>query len=198
MPASPETEGSNMAFAAFHARPARHAAYPWLMAMRRCLDFLYVWSAYLAAASMVMVLLVTIAQIITRYAHITVTGLSDYAGYFMASSAFLAFAHALNRGVHVRVEFALAFAGRLRFGIELLSFALGALVSGWFAFYACRMVWWSWKFGDISTGLDATPLWIPQLSMAFGSVLFAVAITDQLLQLVFTGAHSVPQSESPE
>lgn len=187
-----------MAFAALDTAPARRATYSWVMVVRRVLDALYLWSAYLAAASMVMVLLITIAQIITRYAHITVTGLSDYAGYFMASSAFLAFAHALNRGVHVRIEIALAFAGRFRFGVELLSFALGALVSGWFAFYACRMVWWSWKFGDISTGLDATPLWIPQLSMAFGSVLFAVAIIDQLLRLVFTGAHTVPHSESQE
>ncbi len=187
-----------MAYAALDRAPAGRKTYPLLAMMRRALDKTYLWSAYLAAASMVMVLLVTLAQIVTRYAHVTVTGLSDYAGYFMAASAFLAFAHALNRGTHVRIELVLSIAGRYRYAAEILSFSLGALISSWFAYYACRMVWWSWKYGDISTGLDATPLWIPQLTMAFGSVLFAVAIADQLLRLVFTGAHTVPVSETGE
>ena len=185
-----------MAYAALDRAPTRRKTYQPFAAMRRVLDILYLWSAYLAAASMVMVLLITLAQIVTRYAHIAVTGLSDYAGYFMAASAFLAFAHALNRGAHVRIELVLSIAGRYRYAAEVLSFSLGALISGWFAYYACRMVWWSYKFGDISTGLDATPLWIPQLTMAFGSVLFAVAICDQLLRLVFTGKHTVPVSET--
>jgi TRAP-type C4-dicarboxylate transport system permease small subunit len=187
-----------MADAALDRAPTARQTYPYLAVMRRTLDALYRWSAYLAAASMVMVLVVTLAQIVTRYAHITVTGLADYAGYFMAASAFLAFAHALNRGAHVRIELILSIAGRYRYAAELLSFSLSALISGWFAYFACRMVWWSWNYGDISTGLDATPLWIPQLTMAFGSVLFAVAIADQLLRLVFTGTHTVPVSETVE
>ena len=187
-----------MAYAALDRAPTARKTFLPLALIRRALDALYLWSAYLAAAAMVIVLLVTLAQIVTRYGHITVTGLSDYAGYFMAASAFLAFAHALNRGAHVRIELILSIAGRYRYAAEVLSFSLGALISGWFAYYACRMVWWSWKYGDISTGLDATPLWIPQLSMAFGSVLFAVAIADQLLRLVLTGAHSVPVSETVE
>jgi len=166
--------------------------------LRRVLDAAYRWSAYLAAASMVTVLLLTMAQIVTRYAHITATGLSDYAGYFMAASAFLAFAHALNRGSHVRIELILGIAGRHRYVLELVSMGLGALIASWFAYYACKMVYWSYRFGDLSTGLDATPLWIPQLTMAFGAVLFAVAIADQWLRLLLTGAHTIPRSDSAE
>ncbi|WP_373502323.1 hypothetical protein [Aestuariivirga sp.] len=57
---------------------------------------------------------------------------------------------------------------------------------------------WKVKAGDLSTGLDATPLWIPQTSMAIGAVVFAVAILDQFLQLLLTGAHSVKQSSGIE
>jgi hypothetical protein len=36
-------------------------------------------------------------------------------------------------------------------------------------------------FNDISTSNDATPLWIPQLSMAAGNILFVIAFIDLLV-----------------
>jgi TRAP-type C4-dicarboxylate transport system permease small subunit len=50
-----------------------------------------------------------------------------------------------------------------------------------FAFYSCRLAWQSLAFNDISTSNDATPLWIPQLSMALGTVIFAIAFIDELV-----------------
>ena len=43
------------------------------------------------------------------------------------------------------------------------------------------------KLHDISQGQDATPMWIPQLAMAFGTVLVAIAMWDNLIRLIFTG-----------
>ena len=48
------------------------------------------------------------------------------------------------------------------------------------AFYAVRLSWQSHLFHDISTSNDATPLWIPQLSMALGCVGFALAFVQAL------------------
>ena len=39
----------------------------------------------------------------------------------------------------------------------------------------------SHEFNDISQGVDATPLWIPQIGMAVGAVVLAVAFLDDLL-----------------
>ena len=50
-----------------------------------------------------------------------------------------------------------------------------------FAFYACRLAWQSHQFHDISTGTDATPLWIPQLAMAAGTVILAIAFLDEFI-----------------
>jgi TRAP-type C4-dicarboxylate transport system permease small subunit len=59
---------------------------------------------------------------------------------------------------------------------------------GWYvAYYAWRFTYWSWKFNDISQGQDATLLWIPQSSMVIGSVILAIALTDHLISLLFTG-----------
>ena len=35
--------------------------------------------------------------------------------------------------------------------------------------YSVRLPWQSTRFNDISTGNDATPLWLPQLAMAIGT-----------------------------
>ena len=153
-----------------------------MKAVRRVLDFIYDMAGYLAAASMVSILLLTLAQIVSRYLGMGVRGLSDYAGYAMAAASFLAFANALNRGAHVRIEMLLAVLGRFRRLGEIVSLGVASVIATWFAYYSCDMVYWSWKFGDISTGLDATPLWIPQCTMA---------VTDNFLQLLFTGKDNI-------
>ena len=50
-----------------------------------------------------------------------------------------------------------------------------------FAFYSCKLAWQSHVFNDISTGNDATPLWIPQIAMAAGSVVLVLAFIDELV-----------------
>ena len=36
-------------------------------------------------------------------------------------------------------------------------------------------------FNDISTGNDATPLWLPQLAMAAGTLILLIALLDEWL-----------------
>ena len=43
-----------------------------------------------------------------------------------------------------------------------------------------RLAWQSHAFHDISTSNDATPLWLPQLSMAAGTIVLAIAFIDEL------------------
>ena len=50
-----------------------------------------------------------------------------------------------------------------------------------YAFYSCKLAWQSHAFQDISTGSDATPLWLPQLAMAFGTSVLAIAFVDELV-----------------
>jgi hypothetical protein len=41
-----------------------------------------------------------------------------------------------------------------------------------------RLAWLSYTLHDVSPGNDATPLWIPQVPMAVGAVIFAIAVID--------------------
>jgi TRAP-type C4-dicarboxylate transport system permease small subunit len=162
--------------------------------IRSFLDSIYLGCGYLAAASMCAILVITMLQIGGRLSGYNLRGLTDYAGYFMAASAFLAFAHTLNKGAHIRIELLLSVAGKWRRTLETLGFAAGIAVSSWFAYHCCALVYWSYQLGDISTGQDAMPLWIPQLSMAIGSVLFAVAMIDHGLRLLIWGDHGIERS----
>ena len=155
------------------------------------LDRLYLYCGYLAAFFMVCIFVVTMVQIAGRYVGFNPRGLTDYVGYFMASSAFLAFAHTLNRGAHVRIELFLSMMGSYRNWAEKLSFAISTIISFWLAYYACMQAYWSYALNDISQGLDATPLWIPQLSMAIGISLMAVAVADHGVRLIVTGQHGI-------
>ena len=145
--------------------------------MRRALDALYDGAAWLAALCMVGLLGMVLLSIVSRQLHFHVPGTDAYAGYLMAGAGFLALAHTLKKGEHIRVTLLVnALRGGARRAIEVWALAAATLLATLSAFYACRLSWQSHQFHDISTGNDATPLWIPQLSMAIGSVVLAIEI----------------------
>ena len=160
-------------------------------ALRRALDALYDLGGALAALCLVAILALIVAQMVARWSGVTFPGATDYAGYAMAGASFFAFAYALNHGAHIRVSLVLNLMGARRRWLEIACFATGAAISSYLAWFAVRATRWSLQFGDVSQGLDRTPIWIPQLSMAAGSILLAVAFWDHLLRLVVTGAHGV-------
>jgi TRAP-type C4-dicarboxylate transport system permease small subunit len=166
--------------------------------MRRVLDTLYNAAAYLAALLLVGTLVMVLLGIAGRLLGFQVRGSDAYAGYCMAGAGFLALAHTLTRGEHIRVSLVLEHAGAAgRRFLERWSLAAAVLFSLGFAWYSVRLAWQSYTLHDISTGNDATPLWIPQLAMAAGTIVFAVAFVDLLVQEL-QGKRRVPtKTEEP-
>jgi TRAP-type C4-dicarboxylate transport system permease small subunit len=70
---------------------------------------------------------------------------------------------------------------RAQRALELWALAIATLLAALFAFYSVRLSFQSWQFNDISTGNDATPLWIPQLAMAAGTVVLLIALVDDFV-----------------
>ena len=150
--------------------------------LRRGLDALYDGAAALAALFMVLLLAMVLVSILGRQLHFNLSGVDAYAGYMMAAAGFLALAHTLKRGEHIRVTLLLsALHGGARRALEVWSLAAAMLLAALAAFYSVKLAWQSYTFHDISTSNDATPLWLPQLSMAIGTVVLAIALVDELL-----------------
>ena len=163
--------------------------------MRRFLDFLYDGSAWLAAIAMVGVLVMVLLSIVSRQLGFHVAGTDAYAGYSMAAAGFLALAHTLKRNEHIRVTLLLShLKGRAQRGLEIWALSAGVFLAGLFAFYSVRLAWVSHALNDISTSNDATPLWIPQIAMALGTVVLLIALIDDwVLELRGRRVHATPE-----
>lgn len=112
----------------------------------------------------------------------------EFAGYCMAASAFLALAATFGRGEHIRVTLLLQrFTGTARRMMELWCLGIGTLLAGYLAWYMSKSCYVSWQLGDMSTGLVATPLWIPQLGLAIGSIVFFIALLERLIVVLRGG-----------
>lgn len=148
--------------------------------MRRILDAVYDGCAWLAAVFMIGVLVMVLLSVLGRQFNFHVPGTDAYAGYSMAAAGFLALAHTLKRNEHIRVTLVLGkLSGSGRRALEIWSLSVAVLLAGLFAWFALRLVFESHQFNDISTGNDATPLWIPQLGMALGTVVLFIAFVDE-------------------
>jgi TRAP-type C4-dicarboxylate transport system permease small subunit len=163
--------------------------------MRRILDLLYEAAAWLAALAMIGVLVWVLLSIISRQLGFNIPGTDAYAGYSMAAAGFLALAHTLKRNEHIRVTLLL---GHLHGGPEralrVFALSIAVVLSALFAYYSVRLSWQSHVINDVSTGNDATPLWIPQIAMAVGTVVLLVAFIDEwVLELRGTRHEAMPE-----
>jgi TRAP-type C4-dicarboxylate transport system permease small subunit len=164
--------------------------------MRSPLAPLYQAALWLAGLFMIAVLATIILSILGRQFDFYIRGIDSYAGYFMASASFLALAGTLAKGDHIRVTLVIGhLTGNARRGLELFCLVMAVAISGAFAFYSVKMAWWSYKFNDISTANDATPLWIPQIGMALGTVVFCIAFIEELVLVLLGKQIEKPAAE---
>ncbi|MEK9969029.1 MAG: TRAP transporter small permease, partial [Ferrovibrio sp.] len=137
-----------------------------------------------------------ILSILGRQLDFYIRGIDAYAGYFMAAASFLALAGTLVKGDHIRVTLVISrLSGKPRRGFEVFCLLLAVAITASFAFYSVKMAWWSYKFNDISSSNDATPLWIPQIGMALGTIVFAIAFIEELVLVLMGKSLEKPAAE---
>lgn len=155
--------------------------------MRKFLDRLYLWAAYLAALCVLAICVLMIGQSILREFGVATGATNDFVAWLCAAAAFLAMAHAFKHGDFVRVTLLLE---RMPPGVrrvfETASLAIACFAIGYLAFWATRFTYESWQFKDMSNGLVAVPLWIPQTTFVVGAWLFFIAVLDEMI-LVLRG-----------
>lgn len=164
--------------------------------MRSPLAPLYQAALWLAGLFMIALLVAIILSILGRQFDFYIRGLDSYAGYFMAAASFLALAGTLTKGDHIRVTLVISrFTGKSRRGFEIFCLIMAVAISGVFAAYSVKMAWWSYKFNDVSTGHDATPLWIPQIPMALGIAVFFISFVEELFMVLLGKSLEKPADE---
>ena len=167
--------------------------------IRKTLDRLYVSSGAIAslliAGICILVCVQVLFNLITRFGgfsiNLTIPSYGDFAGYMLAAASFLALAYTLTQGGHIRVNLVLS---RLpkhgKWLAEMLSLCACAVISGYATYYMGKLCFESYEFGDLSPGIIAIPIWIPQSSVVVGMFILTVALVD-CLQRTFVSGTSV-------
>jgi TRAP-type C4-dicarboxylate transport system permease small subunit len=162
----------------------------------RALDRVYDAAGALAAAAILCICAVASAQIgLNVLARVggpgwswTIPSYADFAGFALAAASFLALAHTLRRGAHIRVTL---LTGRMAPGplraVEAATLALAAAVAGYATWYVAALIGESWRYGDTSSGMIAVPLWLPQTPVAVGLALLTIALVHTLVEVARGG-----------
>ena len=150
-------------------------------AARRALDFLYTASGALAAVCLAAICALMLAQALGRTAGILVRGADDIVAWLTAACAFFALGHTFRRGELVRVGLWLEMLGaRARWWMEVVALSVTLAFVGYMTWAVTRFVLESWRFNEMAQGLVKIPIWIPQLSLVVGTIIFFIAVADEL------------------
>jgi TRAP-type C4-dicarboxylate transport system permease small subunit len=115
----------------------------------------------------------------------------------MAAMAFLGLAHTFKKGEIIRVGLLIEqVSGRRRWALEVLALTIATAFTLYFAWYAVRMTYDSFRFNDMAQGVLAVPLWIPQLGYCGGLVILAIALLDEMVH-VLKGNKPTYEKEPP-
>jgi TRAP-type C4-dicarboxylate transport system permease small subunit len=139
-------------------------------------------SGLLSAASLVLICVLILAQIVARYFGGTVRDAEEFAAWAMAAAGFFGLPYALHCGSHIRVGVVTRFAPeRWHHTMEVLASLIGLALAAYLAGYVAVFVFESWRFNEVSQGLVPVPIWLPQFPMVLGSALLAVAFLERLV-----------------
>ena len=165
--------------------------------MRHLLDNLYKSSGWLAAFCIGAICLLVVSQVMLNILDrlsslirgsaigLTIPSYSDFTGFLLAAASFLSLAYALREGFHIRVVLVLGrLPKKLRWVAEFWCIAFALWLSMYFSWYTAKLTLESYNYNDLSSGMIAVPIWIPQFFMLLGLVILSIALVDDLIAVL--------------
>lgn len=115
----------------------------------------------------------------------TIPSYADFSGFMLAGATFLAMAHTLRRGDHIRVNLIVCrLPQKVQFIAEVFVLVVATGLIGYGTYFMGALVAESLHYGDVSNGIVPVPLWLPQSVTAFGTGLLLVAVIHTLFELL--------------
>ena len=164
--------------------------------MRKFLDKLYVVSGWAGAGCIAMICLLVVSQVFLNLldristlltgsaSGLTIPSYSDFTGFLLVGASFLALAHTLREGAHIRVVLLI---GRLPQHIQKMAekwcVGSGFLITLYFTWFTAKLTFESYSYNDLSPGMIPIPIWIPQSAMLFGLFVLAISLIDEFVKI---------------
>jgi TRAP-type C4-dicarboxylate transport system permease small subunit len=169
--------------------------------LRKFLDGLYLFAGFAAGGFLVLIFALMMILSLGREVAFNIPAGDDFASWCMAAMSFLGLAHTFRAGDMIRVGLLLErLHGRAKWFAELLALSIGTIAVLYFTYYIGRMTHDSWRFHDMSTGVIAVPLWIPQFGCLAGLAILSIALIDEVIHVArgFTPRYEKEKPTSPE
>ncbi len=161
--------------------------------------WIYQGCGALAAFTLCLIAVLIVVQIVLRLLGHQIPSADDFAAWALSASIFLALPMALMHGDHIRVTSVRALVpepyGR---GVDILACLIAIAMLVWGSVALFDFVQDSYRYNDVSQGLVAVPLWIPQIAMVAGSILFSIAMIERLVRLVLGLPVEIASAGNPE
>jgi TRAP-type C4-dicarboxylate transport system permease small subunit len=138
-------------------------------------------SGYAGAAVLIGIVVLTMAEVVSRYALRNPLILSDeFGGYALVAISFLGLAYCAQAEAHIRITFVVDHLGRGAGHLRIVTLALALLFVGSAAWVCWQFLADSFARDMRSNSLLMVPLKWPQLAMPVGFSLFALVLVAQL------------------
>ena len=167
--------------------------------MRRWLDNMYKVSCWLAAGCIASIALLVVCQVFLNLTDrfsslltgtaigLTIPSYADFTGFLLAAASFMALAYTLREGGHIRVTLVIGnLSEKVQRIIEGWCIGVASCITLYFTWYTAKLTYESYVYHDLSPGMIAVPIWIPQMAMLTGLVILSIALIDELTR-IFSG-----------
>jgi len=165
--------------------------------MRVWLNRLYRGSCWFAAGCLGLICLLVVCQVFLNLVDrvstlltgsaigLTIPSYADFTGFLLAAASFMALAHTLREGAHIRVVLLISRVPvKLQPAVEFWCSGVAFLVTVYFTWYTALLARESFVYNDLSPGMIPVPLWIPQGFMLCGLIVLGISLLDEIVQIL--------------
>jgi len=165
--------------------------------MRRYLDFLYKASGWFGACCIGAICLLVVCQVMMNLTDristlltgtaigLTIPSYADFTGFLLAAASFMALSYSLREGAHIRVSLIISrLPEKLHRPVEIWCSLFALSISIYFSWYTAKLTHESFVYNDLSPGMIAVPIWIPQTALLLGLIILSIALMDELVTVL--------------
>ncbi len=148
------------------------------------IDKLSLGGAYLSALFMVLIVLIIAVEIVLRSLFSTSTLIADeYSAYFFVGVVLSGLAFTLKENAHIRITLLTSILGETgRNFLDVLATIVAMAIISFAMYHAGIMVFESWQLGMRADSISETPIYISQIVMPLGLLMFNLQLGARLLR----------------
>lgn len=147
---------------------------------------LSLWGAYLSGIFLISLVILVMTEIIGRHFFDTSTMIADeYSGYIYLSAIFLGLAYTFEQNAHIRINIlSEKISKKANRKIDIIAGMISILVLAFILYRTLLFTYDSYDMDMLSEAVSETPLYLTQIVMPVGILLFILSVLSFIIKKV--------------